>query len=319
MIKNINNEFIEACKQGNLDKVKFLLLVGDERGKADIHARVEKDVLNYMVKDSQGNFHTPPQFELELMKGPFDTGVHDACKNGHLKIVDFLLTSKELNEHANIRAYNDGLLGVAVKEKHYDIAKYLLLSNKLKMKANINGCYAYALSKAISNRDWDFAKWLLTAPELEERANISGKDNHWLGPLKRPKKRKNVQVIIPAPKLNCDSVFAWACFNVDLEAIKFLMQFPELHSYRALKKQRTKHGLYVDEILERVITSEYINKDGIVEVIDYLVNVVGGKFPKYKSFLLTRELIKEIYEKKTFHDNLVNDLQESYKIKRNKI
>ena len=34
--KNINEDFFDACKKGNLTKVKHLLLVGDERGKADI-------------------------------------------------------------------------------------------------------------------------------------------------------------------------------------------------------------------------------------------------------------------------------------------
>lgn len=89
-----------------------------------------------------------------------------------------------------------------------------------------------------------------------------------------------------------------------------MTQFPELQQYGRLKLQRTRWGLYVDEILDRCLTEAIGNKYNTSEIVHYLIDEVGGNIPRYKDFLLKKESIRKCYEKKELFNNLSENLAE---------
>lgn len=94
--EEFNDQFTKACETGNLDTVKHLLT----EELADIHTRD-------------------------------DLGVRIACMKGHLEIVQYLLTSPELTEHANIHALNDTGFYCACAFGETPVIQYLLTSPDL--------------------------------------------------------------------------------------------------------------------------------------------------------------------------------------------
>ena len=100
---DINDEFVEACRNDELEKVKYLLTSPD---------------LNIHAYDDKG-------FRL-------------ACRNGHLDVVKYLLTSPDLKEHADIHAQKDWGFKLACEKGNLELVKYLLNSPDLKEHADIH-------------------------------------------------------------------------------------------------------------------------------------------------------------------------------------
>lgn len=71
-----DDDFIRACEQDDIDKVKKLLTCKNPLYKADINAKT-------------------------------DWGFRQACKLNNLSVVEYLLSSKELNKWADIHAIDD--------------------------------------------------------------------------------------------------------------------------------------------------------------------------------------------------------------------
>ena len=93
--KELNDQFIDACDQGHLEVVKYLL-TSAELTHADIHAEN-------------------------------DWGFIWACAKGHLEVVKYLLTSPELTEHADIHAENDGGFICACRNGRLEVVKCLII------------------------------------------------------------------------------------------------------------------------------------------------------------------------------------------------
>lgn len=143
--EKLNTAFHEACSNGNLDEVKYLLISPEIKEHADI---------SYYG----------------------DTGLSDACWNGHLEIVKYLLTSPELKEHANLNDHleNDcGALLNACGAGHLEIVKYLLTSPDLKETAIIDWQFMPPLSAACESGHLEIVKYLLTSPEIKEHPTIN--------------------------------------------------------------------------------------------------------------------------------------------------
>ena len=320
--KNINEDFFDACKKGNLTKVKHLLLVGDERGKADIRAsmNIKPIIIDGHVIDHKTH-------EAHEYIPPKDHALIQAVIGGNQDVVEFLLTSKEVSENCDIDS-NQYILATAIENEHYDLAKFLLLSSKLKVKANIN--YSGApLMKSLDNENFDFATWMLTSPELEERANIGGKDSRWKKPCLL-KDSKTTKTIIQPGQHNSDSALAWAVFNGDMERIKFLCEFSELQTFKALKNQKTRWGLDIKEILIRLIIQRMAEIKVVEDIVTYFIEDVGSKVPKFKEYLLLSESIEYVYSTKlrsrsfdekfrTLNSEIPNTQKQNVKLKKEAI
>lgn len=110
-------------------------------------------------------FITLEQYEL-------DQHFVDACRENNLEVIRYLLTSPELNIHANISNNSDLALRLAAKEGHLDIIKYLLLSPELAIHANVETNNHYAMKTSCVNKHYEMLHFLLTqAYPQENREN----------------------------------------------------------------------------------------------------------------------------------------------------
>lgn len=143
--EKINHAFIDACHDGNLNEVRYLLTSTDLKNNANIH-----------------------YYD--------DSGLSDACWHGHLHVAKYLLTSPELIEHANLNNHeekNCGSLLNACGAGHFEIVQYLLTSPELKEHAFINASFMPPLDAACESGHFEIVKYLLTSPDIQEHAEIS--------------------------------------------------------------------------------------------------------------------------------------------------
>ena len=128
-----------------------------------------------MIDKKQYKYMNKKELNAELL---------DACAKGHLDIAQYLLTSPELKEHANIYHQDTGgwnALMVACYYGNLTIVKYLLTSSELKENVNIHDKNNYGsnvLMFACARGYLDIVKYLLTSPELKEHVDIYHKDNY---------------------------------------------------------------------------------------------------------------------------------------------
>jgi hypothetical protein len=97
-----NHDFLEACGEGNLNKIKYLL----NEKSANIHS--EKDL-----------------------------GIQRACASNHLEIVKYLLTSPELKKHSNIHANDDYSFKSACRNNNMDTIQYLIFEYRIPKNRSI--------------------------------------------------------------------------------------------------------------------------------------------------------------------------------------
>lgn len=98
--------FIDACGEGNLDTVKYLLTSKELSVHANIHAR-------------------------------HDDGLIAACAGGYLPLVRFLLTSSQLRERANLHAKDDDAFIWACKIDNPDLLVFFLYECNFQLKPNV--------------------------------------------------------------------------------------------------------------------------------------------------------------------------------------
>lgn len=125
-IKAINKRFKNAVMSGQLNAVRYFLLVE----KVNIH--LEKDFV----------------FRI-------------ACKRGYLDIIEYVLTSNELNEHCNINIDNDIGIKRACEFGHLEVVKFLSSSPKIKKHADVFCRNNILFDIAKTNNKIDIEKYLL--------------------------------------------------------------------------------------------------------------------------------------------------------------
>ena len=124
----------------------------------------------------------------------------EACRVGSLEKVKYLLTSPDLDIHADINGFMYSALNCAAEYGHLDIVKYMLTSPELKEHAKINNDYN-PLIPACRDGHLDIVRYLLTSNELKENVDIHVQN---------------------------DAGFAWACGRGHIDIIKYLMFSDEL-------------------------------------------------------------------------------------------
>jgi ankyrin repeat protein len=102
----------------------------------------------------------------------------DACCLGRLDRVKYLITKKDVDINFN----NDQPFREACRSQSFDIVEYLLTSTELQNHSNINNGLkeheVSGLSYACVNGDISLVKYLLSSPNLKEHANVhEGNDN----------------------------------------------------------------------------------------------------------------------------------------------
>lgn len=129
--EKINQEFLEACTKGNLEKVSHLLTSQEIPLKADIH-----------YQD--------------------DDGFTRACEYGHIHIVKYLLTSPELKEHIDIASYNYLGFVVACENNNLELVKYLMSGVTLSKKVDVEAYSGFAFMEIGKRGHLDLVKYIFS-------------------------------------------------------------------------------------------------------------------------------------------------------------
>jgi hypothetical protein len=114
----------------------------------------------------------PNPTKTNIMQTWLNYVLTDACKNGHLNVVDFVLTSEELPLRAEINFNKDLALFNACENNHLDIVKFLLTSTKLQEHGNIHARNQSILTYPCKNGCLEIIKYLTSSPDLKEHADI---------------------------------------------------------------------------------------------------------------------------------------------------
>ena len=104
--EQLNKQFINACRDGRLEIVKYLLTSAELTEHANIHA---KDDLGFIW----------------------------ACIKGPLEVVQYLITSDELTEHVDIHARNDFGFIWACENGHLEVVKCLIIDMNIEKTIHI--------------------------------------------------------------------------------------------------------------------------------------------------------------------------------------
>lgn len=134
----INNRLIKACKDGDLDIVKYCLTSPELKSHADIHYKDEEAFTN-------------------------------ACDKGHLHIIKYLLTSPELKEHIILHTYNDLGFVLACENNHIELVKYFLTDIELVSHADIHTYSNYSLKEICKRGYLELLEYLTSSIEINHR------------------------------------------------------------------------------------------------------------------------------------------------------
>lgn len=136
--ENLDDAFIWACLQGQLDKIKYLLTSPELKIHADIH--------------TEG-----------------DNGLMLAFRKNHFDIIKYLLTSKDLKDHANIYNNNCQPFERACLHSNQEVLEYLVLDYKIEKTKEIQD-YLLKYPKDVVNK-------LFQTRELEEQLEPNSSTN----------------------------------------------------------------------------------------------------------------------------------------------
>lgn len=109
-----------------------------------------------------------------------DEALFRATFYNHVELVKYLLTSLELNTHCNVNARYGNMLNVAKEKKHYELIKYFLSFKEITSAPHMHYTYTSLLSLACKNNNLEMVKYLLNHPEIKDKNKLIHHDNDQL-------------------------------------------------------------------------------------------------------------------------------------------
>jgi hypothetical protein len=135
----INEAFCNACRTGDLELVKYLLL--------------DKNIINAQIE--HGNY----------------IGARIACSGKHNDILKFLLEAEELKKKTPINTGKGIFLRVCVEQNNTEMMDYFLKNNP-KMNLNQNDDEIFKSLMSNFNKNKDMIKYLIVNYNLPKTQNI---------------------------------------------------------------------------------------------------------------------------------------------------
>jgi ankyrin repeat protein len=201
----------------------------------------------------------------------------NACITGELDVVKYLLTSPELNIHAQINYnQNDGLYFATV-QNHVPIVEYLLTSPELTEKANIvdknsNGGNDPFISCCAEGHIY-LLKLFLTSPKIKKRVLLSEREDEALHYATKNNQFEVVKYLMTSPdlwrKANPDLAFRKAYENGNLEMVKYLIfelnikRSPYIRLYMGRNPNDTIDSWFDMKELNQDLKSELLTNESI--------------------------------------------------------
>ncbi len=206
----------------------------------------------------------------------------DYARDGKLEEVKLLLTSPDLETHADITFNNDILLSCACTSGNLELVRYLLTSPELQYNPDINYKKDFPLSCACESGSVELVKYLIESPELKTHSKIPFVNNSPTNPIIFSAKFERFDVIdyLVSVSENKDdelhkyifTALSTASLSGELETVKFLLKFPASKSFQ----DRESNVMYA--AINKVINSAFINSKK--EIIEF---VIGS--PEFKQYV----------------------------------
>jgi ankyrin repeat protein len=210
----------------------------------------------------------------------------DACEKGDLDQLKYILTSPELEKHANLNEYYCFVLNFACDDGKLEFANYLLnFDNYQTIIADRN----VGLILASGNGHLDIVRYMLTTPIIKDTYNNQDDLDLSLQSACGEGHLEVVRYLLTSPELenHADIHFRYdnplnnAIFQEKIEIVKYLLTSPELED---------KADIHANND-HMFITAAYYHR---IEILRYLIFDLNLERTKYINNSLEKEPRKEI-------------------------
>ena len=277
--EKIHDVFLGYCKNGNLAMIKQLVLSPLTSESISSHIISHCLTLTCETKHLDIIDYLLTSDDL-IQKADIDfnnnKAIHAACYTGNLELVEYLLTSPRLKKHANI--HYDFCLIDACANGHLNVVSYLLTSSKLKEHADIHAVSQACFTKAVRKGQLAIVNYLLTSPELSEHVSIENKNN---------------------------ALLELCCLNKQFHILDYLLKSPALKTHLDLYQEPSIWlNCFTKEKYEHL---HYL-------IFDYKVQLTE----KIKSCIKDKPEIQKMFDLRAFQDNLTEQLSTKSSVIQNK-
>jgi hypothetical protein len=215
----IDKAYLDACDNGNLDEVKYLITSDDLKITADVHCENDRGLrlvcsrghLN-LIKYFLSSDDCKHSFSINTIGSqPLISAFNSACNSGQLNIIKYFLTLNDIKDSDKF-TINEGFC-IACRNGYLEVVQYLLNFHKPKMEkfawsSSMYSEYYYfnALNQACYCSKMDIVQYLINSID-NKQINIS--------------------------KIS-ENLLNTACVKGDLEMIQYLIKSPNINNYYKL-------------------------------------------------------------------------------------
>jgi hypothetical protein len=261
---------VEACKDGDLDLVKFLLNDNELPLKAEL----------YYITD----------------KMEFANSLLAACANGRLNIVEYLCLSEDLKDKTRPSNEIEAALSVAAAYGYLDIVKFFLTNKNVEYIDIYKNSNAFV--SACGSGQLDIVKYLISSPEIKKHID----PNKYVSGFKKACTNNYVNIaqffledtdllqeLTPA---DYKDIFANVCYYNAVNALNYLLE----NTYIDEHADTTKHFI-------RAIDNKNI------EMIQYFIfDYTIEKNSKIEEYIKDNTEIQNWFKSRDLKKDLDNEL-----------
>lgn len=264
---NISKIFAEICLSKQFNVINYLLFSAELKEESK---KIQNKEFAFQCACSKGDMKEVKFLvkKLKIKKNNLNRGLELATIFGHLDIVQYLLTSNSLKEHADIHYNDDTALLNCCKNGHLILVKYLLESPELKEHANIHVEIAdmkeYPFLIAAEYNQDDIVKYLMS---LTGKYKLSIEENNF-GVLKEYLLKGNLpmfQYIMEHETINIhldnDYCFNNACHRKNYEILSYLIFDLNIQRSEFINKQLIDNpDKNIEQMFEKRTLNENLNE-----------------------------------------------------------